>query len=136
MVQTAEADVVSGTVAGDNPLRACYQEAFVLEYCLADVATACFAQGHEFICHLAGYCCTVTVVEPLLSECLDFVGALAAAEGSLHQVVYALVHFFGGNGHAEAEFSKVFEERVAPCRTVAGGVGGIGSRGNRTRIDT
>ncbi len=110
MVETAEADVVCGTVAGDNPLRAGGDEALELDDGLADIAAAGFAEGHELVGNLTGNACAVGSVEPLLSQSLHLVGALATFEHLLEEVGEAVAKLFGTELHAEAKFSEVLEE--------------------------
>ncbi len=132
MVKTAEADVVCGAVAGDNPLRACHEEALEFKDALAYVASASLAERHELVGYLAGDAGAVAAFKPLGGESLDFFAAVGAGRGLRHKVGKTLAHLFRGNLHAETEFGEVLEERVGPCRTVACGVGRVRSRGHGT----
>ena len=109
-VQTAEAYVVGGAVTGDNPLRACGDEAFELDDFAAGVASASLAQGYNLVGDFACGGGVVGCIEPLLSQGFDLVGAFGTFQGFVHKVGYALTHFLGGDVHAEAEFGEVLEE--------------------------
>ena len=135
MVETAEADVVSGAVAGDDPLTAGGEEVAQLDDVAADVAAACLAQGQQFGGDFA--CCggVLAVFEPLAAEGLHLVGAAGAALHLVHQVCKTVTELVGADLHAQAEFGEVLEQGVCPCGAVAVGIGGIGRGGHRAGVD-
>ncbi len=129
MVKAAEADVVGGAVAGNDPVSAFNQVAFQFGQFLADVAGALFEQRNHLVGHGAALVAVFLDFEPFGEEGFEFVGAAVAYETFVYEAFNAFAHLLVGNVHAEAEFGEVFEERVAPCGTLALGVGGVGGRG-------
>ena len=110
MVKTAETDIISGTVAGNDPLRTCYDITLELNDTLADVAVACLAERYDLIGNFAGNGCVVFILEPLCGERLDLIAAAVACLSLGHEVRETLAHLFGCDLHTKTEFSEVLEE--------------------------
>ena len=132
MVKTAETYVVSGAVAGDDPLRAFHDEVLESHDAVADLAAASLAEGYEGLEHFACGLGVVAVVEPFACLLLDGVGACGALCGALHKVGKTELHLLVGDTHTQTELGEVLEQGVCPCGTVAAEVGGVGGRGHRT----
>ena len=128
MVETAEAYIICGTVAGDNPLAAFHYEVLQVYNAFAYVASARFAEGYDGFVDLAGGNGAFAVLKPFGCLLFDFLAAVFAALCAGHQVGEAQLHLFVGDGHAEAEFCEILEEGVCPCGAVAAEIGGVRGR--------
>ncbi len=126
MVETAEADVICGTVAGDDPLRTVGDVLLDGEDALAYVTSASLAERYDLLGYFLGGGNVVAVVEPLLGESLDVRAALVTLESGLHVGGYAHLELLVCDAHAETKLCEVLEERVGPCHTFALGVLGVG----------
>ena len=129
MVESAVADIICPTVTTEYPLAAGWDEVLVVEELLAGLALALGKQRDDLVSDLAGYCCILPVVEPLLAESLDVIGSLLASESLGHEVGDGLACTVGTDLHSKTEFCVVLEEGVLPCRSVSLCIGAV--RGSR-----
>ncbi len=68
MVKTAEAYVVGGAVAGNDPVRAFHQIAFELGEFAADIAAAFLDHGDDLVSYLAALVAVVFHFKPFGEE--------------------------------------------------------------------
>ena len=136
VVHAAVTDVVTPAVAADDPLRLLHEPVLVLENLLAVVAAAGLQQRDQARRNLGRFGRRAAVFDPLLHHGFQLLGALGAVgDGLLHRLLDAVAEFLHADVHTQTELGVVLEERVGPCGTLAGGVGAVGRRGSRTRVD-
>ena len=136
MVHAAESDIVTPTVAADDPLRFFHEILFPLEDLLAGIAAAGLHHRNEFFAGCGTQRAAVFAVNPLLHRSLQLSrAATAVGDGVLHLQGHALAQFLHTKVHTQAELGIVLKQRIGPCRTLTLAVGRVRGRRCRTAVD-
>ena len=84
MVNTAETDIVSPTVAAEYPLGFLSEEVFVLHNILAVRAVDAVQSLYQLVGSCAVQCTDSVSIQPLFASCFHFIGRLFCRHHSLN----------------------------------------------------
>ena len=84
MVNTAETDIVSPTVATEYPLGFLSEEVFILHNILAVRAVDAVQSRYQLVGSCAVQCTDSVSIQPLFASCFHFIGCLFCRHHSLN----------------------------------------------------
>ena len=121
MVQAAVADVVSPSVAAENPLGALHEIIagrvnFIQQLV---VALGCFQCRNQAVGAFAAAFPDIFVLQPVRHGCGQR-RVSAVAQRGFHFAFQHAPHLRHANMHAKTIFGVVFKQRKSPCRPVSG----------------